>query len=144
MNWGVKVTIAFVLFAGFILYMVVRSFQQNIDLVSDTYYLEEINYQDRIDQKANLTALGEKAMISQVSSDNVLIEFPTAHADATGQIHFYHVSRDIFDKRFQVETDSLARQSVGVGKLVAGRYRVKLSWTAVGKDYHQESEIFIK
>ena len=53
MNWGKGVTIAFILFVGFIMFMVVGAFRENFDLVSDDYYLEEINYQDKINQKAN-------------------------------------------------------------------------------------------
>ena len=38
MNWGKGVTIAFVLFVGFIMFMVVGAFRQNFDLVADDYY----------------------------------------------------------------------------------------------------------
>lgn len=144
MNWGVKVTIAFVLFAGFILYMVVRAFQQDIDLVSDTYYSEEINFQDRIDQKANLRALGKRVQVSQISTDQLQFEFPKNHEIASGQIHFYHVSRTLFDKRFPIKLDEMGRQNLDTEELVAGRYRIKMSWTAGDKPYFQETEIFIK
>jgi len=144
MNWGVKVTIAFVLFAGFILYMVVRSFQLDIDLVSDNYYSDEINFQDRIDQKANLRALGEKVNVSKIGTDQVRFEFPKDHGLANGEIHFYHVSRKLFDRRFPIQLDSISRQDLNTEALVAGRYKVKMSWTTRGKDYFQESEIFIK
>ncbi len=124
--------------------MVVRSFQQDIDLVSDNYYSDEINFQDRIDQKANLMALGEEVKVSQIGKDQVQFKFPKEHSTATGEIHFYHVSRKLFDKRFPIQLDSISRQDLNTKALVAGRYRVKMSWSAEGKDYFQESEIFIK
>ena len=144
MNWGVKITIAFVLFAGFILYMVVRSYQQDIELVSDTYYSEEINFQNRINQKANLKALGEKVKVSTISRDQVNLEFPMNHETASGEVHFYHVSRQLFDKKFPIQLDLIGQQIIDTEKLVAGRYRVKLSWEIDGKGYFQESELFIK
>ncbi len=144
MNWGVKITIAFILFVTFIMYLVVRSFQQEFNLVSETYYMDEINYQDRIDQKTNLKALGDQVKISYDIIDSVFFEFPSDHVDASGEIYFYHVSRDRFDKRFDIRVDASARQNLEVEHMVAGRYRVKLSWEAKGKKYYQESEIFIK
>ncbi|MCP4457378.1 MAG: hypothetical protein GY816_05035 [Cytophagales bacterium] len=144
MNWGVKITIAFVLFAGFILYMVARSFQHEINLVSDSYYSEEINFQDRIDQKANLKAIGEEVKVSIISKDIVLLEFPEDHESANGEIHFYHVSHQLFDKKFPIQLDSIGQQRMNTEKLAAGRYRVKLSWEVGKEGYFQESEIFIK
>ena len=144
MNWGVKLTIAFVLFAGFILYMVVRSFQQDIDLVSETYYSEEINFQDRINEKANLKALGEEVKVTPIGTDQIRFQFPKSHGQASGEIHFYHISRKLFDRRFAIQLDSISEQTLNSETLVAGRYRIKLSWKVGEERYFQEAKIFIK
>jgi hypothetical protein len=53
MNWGYKIAITFILFGALIIFMVVKSFQQNIDLVTDDYYQEELKYQQQIDKLEN-------------------------------------------------------------------------------------------
>ena len=44
MNWGKGITIAIVLFMGFIISFVVRAFNRDSDLISDNYYEEGLAY----------------------------------------------------------------------------------------------------
>ena len=63
MNWGNSIILTFVLFASFVIYLVVQTFRASTDLVAEDYYAQEINYQQKIEQRANLEKLGEKVSV---------------------------------------------------------------------------------
>ena len=50
---GHAITIVFISFTVYILSFVYRSFTNEVDLVAEDYYAQEIAYQDRIDHIAN-------------------------------------------------------------------------------------------
>ena len=87
-NWGTKIIISFVLFGAFILYMVVQAFMMDFDLVSENYYQDELAFQDRIDEKANLLKSGDQVAINQ-SGEKVVFAFPDTFKGAEGMIYFY-------------------------------------------------------
>ena len=142
-NWGTKIALSFVLFGVFILYMVVQAFREDFDLVTENYYQEELQYQERIQEKANLLQSGDEIVIESNEKD-VLFKFPESFSEAEGIIYFYHPSRKLFDKTFQVALNEQNQQSINTEELVKGRYKVKVSWKADGLNYFQEKEIYLQ
>lgn len=142
-NWGHGIVLSFVLFCTFIIYIVVRAFQLDVDLVSETYYKDELAFQDRIDQRANLASSGLEVTMKQ-SGEDILITFPEQFAGATGVIHFYHPSREIFDKRYDILLTENHQQSIAKEELIKGRFKVKMEWVVNDTPYFQESEIFLR
>lgn len=142
MNWGHKITLAFIAFAAFIFYIVIGSFRQNVDLVTDDYYAQEIAYETKMRQKANFKALTSKPSIL-VSPKAITINFNGNHVEA-GNIHFYHPSREIFDQNLEIDLNTEGKQTVSREQLVAGLYRVNLTWTGEGKEYFHQETIFVR
>ena len=142
MNWGNKIVVAFILFVVFILYMVVQAFNQNTDLVADDYYAQEINYQQRLEQKANLEKLGDKVSI-QLAEKSITLQFPEGQKPK-GEIHFYHPSRELFDQKISIDIDAENKQQVAKDKLVAGNYRINITWQSDGTEYFQQEKLFIQ
>ncbi len=142
-NWGTKIFLSFILFGIFILYMVFQAFRQNFDLVSENYYQEELAYQQRIREKANLLRSGDEISIREEKS-HIIFEFPEPFSEARGTIYFYHPSRKLFDKTFQISIGEDNRQSINREELVKGRYRVKVSWESDGLSYFQEKELYLQ
>ena len=58
-NWGYKIVLVYCVFVAGILYLVVQSSRQQMDLVTDDYYAQEIKYQEKIDQSKRASALSE-------------------------------------------------------------------------------------
>lgn len=141
MNWGKAIALSFVLFAGFIIYLVIRSFQQDFYLVTEDYYLEEVNYQNRIEEKKNLKRLTEELTISH-SEEYVQIEFPTEKA--SGTIAFYRPNNAHLDQNFEIELTKGSFQKIDKDKLLKGRYKVKVNWTDGSNDFFGEQNIFIQ
>ena len=141
MNWGHKIAISFVLFAAFILYMVAVAFQQDIDLVAEDYYAQEISFQSKMQRKANLSDLGKRTKLS-IGENQIVVEFPLT--PTSGEIYFYHPSRTVFDRKYPVNLDKSNRQVIDRSELVLGSYRIKFTWTANGKEYFQQENIYLR
>ncbi|WP_258099270.1 FixH family protein [Marinoscillum pacificum] len=141
-NWGHGIVVAFVLFCTFVVSIVVRAFQEDFDLVSETYYQDEIAYQDRIDSKANLKASGQELAINQNDSQ-VVMTFPEEFSAANGTVKFYYPSRALFDKEFPIKlVDN--QQVIAKNELAKGRYKVQVSWKVGDDQFYQEKELFVK
>lgn len=142
MNWGNSIVVVFVLFAAFILYMVVQAFSQNLDLVADDYYALEINYQQKQNQKTNLEKLGERVSVS-MEEKSIVLSFPTDQKP-TGEIYFYHPSRKLFDQKVSISMDAQNIQIVDGSDLVAGNYRVNITWKSGDEEFFQQEKIYIQ
>lgn len=141
MNWGNRIVVVFILFASFIGYMVIKAFQEDIDLVSEDYYAQEINYQNKLNSLAN-AAEDDKSVLVKQMGGQILIEFPETRA--SGKIHFYHPSRKIFDRIFEIDLSHGNIQKIDRSELIAGNYRININWKANNTDYFQQSKIFIQ
>lgn len=142
MNWGNSIILAFVLFAIFILYMVVQAFNQNVDLVAENYYALEINYQKKLEQKSNLAKLSQRVKVD-LEPSSIILTFPK-NQTPVGEIHFYHPARKIFDYKITIATDTLNKQFINKEALVVGNYRINISWESDGKEYFQQEKISIQ
>ena len=140
MNWGNRIVLVFVAFAAFIGYMVVRAFQEDFDLVAEDYYAQEINYQDKLNKLSNAAGEGKSVLVKQRNGE-IALTFPDK--EAVGTIHFYHPSRKIFDRNFQISLKD-GVQNIDRSELIAGSYRVNITWKANDMDYFQQSSIYIQ
>ena len=140
MNWGNKIVLAFILFAACIGYMVVRAFQENFDLVAEDYYAKEIAYQQKLNKLSNTSEDGKEVQVQQ-TPESVLLTFPDK---AEGEIHFYHPSRKMFDRTFEISLKDDLKQSINKSELIAGNYRVNITWKTNNIDYLQQSSIYIQ
>lgn len=76
MKWtvGHSITLAFVAFATFILYMVTKMMNTKVDLVEKDYYAKEIKFQNQINKYQNAEQLGDSAVIIQQTDDKIIIQ----------------------------------------------------------------------
>lgn len=140
MNWGYKIVVAFICFAAFIGYMVVRAFQENFDLVAEDYYAQEISYQDKLNKLSNAAEDDKTVMVRQVGGE-IELTFPE---NAKGKIHFYHPSRKLFDKTYDINLSNEYVQLVKKSDLVPGSYRVNITWNSDKEEYYQQTKIYIQ
>ena len=141
MNWGHKITIAIALFMGYILYLVYLTFQQNIDLVADDYYQQEIAYQDVINKSDNYHLLENELSITQTDS-NIVISFP--HSDTTkleGSLIWFRPSEAKKDIIFPINSNKLL---IPVAKLLKGVYKIKATWTVDTTSYFNEQTHYVQ
>lgn len=141
MSWGTGITLAFAGFVAFILFLVYSTTLQNIDLVAEDYYQQEIEYQNVIDQANNYDALAGKLMVKETATD-IHFEFPhDSLAIIKGTLTFFRPSSKLDDVSFSVKSKNV---SVSKKQLLSGSYLIKAKWLSGGKTYFKEQHIFVQ
>src|SRR6266498_934094 len=93
MSWGIRITILYSAFVVMILFLVFRTMNEKVDLVTPDYYRDELKFQGQVDRQNESASLHEQPVVS-VTGKNVMLRFPGAVAGATisGTIKFYRSS----------------------------------------------------
>ena len=139
MGWGWRIALFYGTFVVFMIGMVIMSFRQDFDLVSDDYYEQEIAYQGRIDQLTNAKDDQQKVKVSNADG---MIKLSFASPAEEVKVHFFRPSDDTMDLKVE-EASVESELSVPVGKFSKGKYLVNVQWNNNGKTYFQENDLFI-
>ena len=143
-SWGTGIVIAFVIFMGGIITIAVYLMNQDVNLVADDYYDQEIKYQQQIDRIKRTKKLDTKNIITfNGTTVNVTIPISLLNRDLTGEIYFYRPSDENIDIKIPLHTDSLGVQVIPVSGLEKGSWTVKVNWLTGKKEYFVEKHIFI-
>lgn len=138
MNWGNKIAVVFSLFVVLVITMVTISFNQDVNLVAENYYEEEIAYQGHMNKVTN--ALDWEKSIKIEQRDDIIYLYFEEADEVTGEITFFRPSDSKMDFKVKLQEENL----VPVEKLQAGVWQVDLSWEKDGVGYHKEERIFIQ
>jgi len=142
MNWGKSIVLAFVLFAIFIGVLVFVCVREDVSLVTRDYYNEELDYQMQIDRVRNADQLAKKPEINLMDGQSLRVEFDFHQFDG-GKLVFYSPADISEDKTFNLESTSSPFQTFSLGVLKKGNYKVKMTWSANGKEFYFEKSIYI-
>ena len=142
-NWGVKITILYVGFVLLILTLVSMSMRQNVDLVSNDYYEQELKFQDRIN-KINVTNQLEEPLIWEVKKGKLNLNFPQNFEgkQITGSIYFFRPSDETKDKTIEINTDNTSL-SIPTKDLQPGLFKIHINWNVDEVEYYNEGLIKI-
>lgn len=138
-NWGYKLVISLVIFAGIMATMVTLAMKERIDLVSRDYYREEIEYQDQIDSYQN--TLNESAIDINIDQTEKLLKLKFNHFLDSGEIHLFRPSNAEEDIRIKIQINEQGNQVIPYGNLNAGFWRIKINWIANSNSYYFEKEL---
>jgi hypothetical protein len=138
-NWATYITITMLLFMTFIGVLVVKTYSVNTELVSEDYYKQEIAYQSKIDNMANLKH--DTATVSHVFTDSELVlSFPKS---AKGTIEFYRPSDASKDLIVPLQLSMTNEQAFRKELFIKGLYKMKLDWESDGKRYYMEEDLMM-
>jgi len=141
-SWGYKILVAYLSFAGGILFLAYKSSQQKFDLVTENYYEAELKYQDVIDQRNNAASLSAAPQIMHtVNSLSVRLPAEFQSRNVKGEIFLYRASDKTKDTRQQFETAN-GFYEAKFDRELSGAYALKLSWETAGKKFYIEKSIF--
>lgn len=140
MNWGKGIIVALALFVGFILFLVITLMRQDVDLVSEDYYKQEIDYEARIQKEQN--GLNSAAKIKIVDQKSfVIIQLPDNIALTNVLVNLKRPNDEKLDKSFKIEgtkTFMLPKAS-----LEKGKYDLTIEYTIDKKDCLLQQKIII-
>jgi FixH protein len=139
MNWGQKLIIVFIVFAGGMIYLAYRCMHVNTELVSKEYYKDELKYQDIIDGTKTANALIGRVELNQQGAV-ITVQLPAEmrHETVSGNIWFYCAADANRDRHIPLATNEEALQQIDKNVLLPGVYIVKFDWTSNNKHYHTE------
>ncbi|MFK5957407.1 MAG: FixH family protein [Lutibacter sp.] len=137
-TWPMGIVLALASFMIFILSFVYKAtFVHKYDhhLVSEHYYLDELNYQQEIDKLNNASNLKQNVIIEH-TNNGLLIKFTDEFKDKEikGTIYFQRFSNYKLDFQLPIKlinNDIL----IGKDKLIDGIWNIKIDWTANNKAF---------
>lgn len=135
-----------VVFIALMAMMVVYSFRQDLNMVTDNYYEKDLQYQQQIEKIKNTRSLIEKPQVLYRSTDKIVsITFPERiNNDIEGEIQLFRPSDHKMDKSYKISLDEYGRQLIHVSALSRGEWYVKLMWTDQHDEFYDEVKIFIR
>ncbi|QNL22449.1 FixH family protein [Hyphobacterium sp. CCMP332] len=141
MNWGNKLLISLIVFAGIMATMVTIAMRENIDLVDENYYQKEIEYQDRIDQMTNNFEAGALEIRLDRELSSIVLKFNDKIEH--GLVHLFRPSNAGEDQKIQLLTDENGLQLISYKGLKSGLWRIKIEWSAESDEYYSEQVLNI-
>jgi len=143
-NWGFKIAAFYIGFVAFMIAIAAYSFTQDVNLVSDDYYKDEINYQSQIEMEKRTNALDEQLKITS-NTNFIKFSFPQLFMgkEISGEIHFYRPSDSNIDILTDVEPNDSLVQFYSTEEFEKGLWRVKVTWTVDSLDYFNQKIIMM-
>jgi len=146
LNWGTSIVIAFVLFIGFIMVMVVQMMSKDElahDLVVESYYQKELTFQEDLNSAQNAADLSTQVEI-EVINEGVQVIFPENFKpqDLKGELFLYRPSDKALDFTVQLQMESNT-YVLPKALLKNGKWEVNLKFDHKGESYFIQQKIKI-
>ena len=146
-NWGTSIVIAFVLFASFISYFIIKvqtDSKYDNDLVVEEYYKNDAKFGEEMVRVQNAQDLKSKPLITS-SLGEITIVFPNLYSpkNIKGKVSLYRPSNKKLDFEIPI---LLSNSSLLIPKsnLVGGRWDINMEWQYEGKYYLTKETVYIK
>lgn len=141
MDWGKGIILTLTAFAGIIISMVVICVRQDdIHLVTQNYYEEEIKYQDQIDKMVNASMLDYEALAFDAQRRLIELNLPKG---AKGTLHLFRPSDARLDQKLDFEIQDLEANAINLSELKPGYWKIKMTWVEDETSYYIEKKINI-
>ena len=143
-SWGHGVAVALGLFMSFILFLifVFSSGMQNSELISDSYYEDELAYQEIINAKNNADLLSEKPVYNQ-TKDGITITVPQTVKPENSNVHFelFRTDDSNLDVKKDITLDGKNQFQIPAKVIFPGSYTLKVRWENNKKPYQVDYDI---
>jgi hypothetical protein len=142
-NWGYKIVLVYCVFVAGILYLVVQSSRQQMDLVTDDYYAQEIKYQEKIDQSKRASALSEPVRF-QLTEAGIEVNFPKEFdgKNIIGNALLYYPANEKKDVSASINTTQ-GKIQISIPDKRSGMHILKINWEVEGVSYYFEETVFL-
>ncbi len=140
MNWGKGIAITLGAFIIFITYMVIQQMSTNIDLVSENYYIDEINYSSELKAINRDRKFTSRPKVSQ-TENHLMIQFPSDYEMTDISVNLRRPNDKDADKMFTVEGTKIFL--IEKEQLNKGNYQIVISYEIDDTLYIQKKKIVI-
>ena len=143
-SWGTGIVIGIITFVVISVTMTIIFMMQDVNLVTDKYYENSLQYQDEIDKQNRTLALSEDVILN-FNGELISISFPENYLNKkiSGEIDFYRPSDPKLDFRLPLQLVE-GKQVIPVTRIEKGFWRLKLNWVMDGDGYYNERALNIE
>jgi hypothetical protein len=139
-SWGTGIAIFYSFFVIAMLVFVYAATNQDISLVSDTYYEEDLSYQVKLDKIQRTNQLMHIFELSiEQNSTSISVTIPEELSHFKGNMTLFHPAYAILDQTYPIESNTQHKQFIPVQRLKKGRWLVKIDGENEGKNYYHEA-----
>lgn len=140
MNWGKGLTIAMVIFMGFITTMVIIMISHNVELDNPEYYKRDLAFDGEMDALSQSNSLDKHVVIE--NADSVfLVKVPSDQFITDVSVFFSRPNDEAQD--FVVEMGEKRLEKIPMDKFNPGIYKIEIRFFAKGKSCLQKERIYI-
>jgi nitrogen fixation protein FixH len=144
MNWGWKIAIFMGIYMTGIISVVWFAMSEDVNLVTENYYQQELAYEEQILRLRNTKGLAQKPTFNFSSNKKyVVLTFPEGLIPDNGKITLYRPSDFTQDRKFKLDLDEANQQGFVTASLMPGLWKAKLQWEQGDKSFFQEFIIVI-
>ncbi len=144
--WPIAIIAFFAIAITGIIAFTVFATRNEMELVREDYYDEEMRFQQQLDRLNRTQALGAQVSVAYDSHQQSLtITLPAVQTrhQKSGRIHFYRPSDARLDQDIELAIDAEGSQRVDARKFRSGLWRVRVYWTTDGQDYFSDQSVVI-
>jgi len=143
LHWGAAIVVVYTAFAAATTAFVAFAIARPVNLVSDDYYAQSLQLDQRMEAERNTRALRPQPAVVQSGAEAVALSLPHADGAVTGTVTFYRASDASADRVHPLAIDSDGRQEIATGTLAKGRWVVQIKWSAEGRAYYFEQPMVL-
>jgi hypothetical protein len=139
-SWGTVIAIFYSFFVIAMLVFVYAATNQDISLVSDTYYEEDLSYQVKLDKIQRTNQLKHVFELSiEQNSTGISVTIPEELSHFKGNMTLFHPAYAMLDQIYPIESNTQHKQFIPVQRLKKGQWLVKIDGENEGKNYYHEA-----
>lgn len=145
LNWGHWIAIVLGVFLVLNVIMVIFTFSQDVELVTDNYYEKELKYQDELGKMNKALSLPDSLKMS-MDRFELNISYPQSllKNKLIGTIHLYRPDQRKFDYDVDVKYDDSGRQTINMSGKAPGKWKISISLNDGEHDYLFKDVIFLQ
>lgn len=145
LNWGTSIAIFYGAFVLIMVFMVIKSAQNQSHLVQEHYYDKDLNYEEFRQKRENARDAARQVTIRYERKEKrIYFDFPKDIEKASGEIALYRPSNKFLDKSFRIRLDESNQMFIPVTRETpAGLWKIRVDWETGGRKYFQEKSIVL-
>lgn len=146
MNWGWRIVLLYTGFVSFMLFLVYKCTQQDIDLVTENYYAKELAYGDQYMRMKNSQNPEMKLDLNfDPVSKVMIVTFPQNIAvnNISGEIVFFRPDNKKLDFKIPVKADNAGTQVISCADMTRGLWKMQVSWNSGETGLYEVQNVFV-
>jgi hypothetical protein len=146
-RWPIGIAIIYAFFILFLVGFVIFSQLQQVDLVSDNYYDQEIKYQQQLNRIDRAQSLSKPVYwIYDNKMKAVIVNFPPEinPNHVRGNLLFFRPSDANQDNLVPLNLSDNGTQKISTKNLMPGLWKIKVSWQVHNHEYYNEGVLVLE